>query len=162
MIKSMGTKEMGRVIRDKRRGMTQEQIEELSGVSQGMISRLERGEIQRPNLEFVRAIAKAIDAPYEDLIGALHGSAMAAGTLDENEEIATKWSVMDIPPDVTTDELILLKHLFRAVRSYREEVEGPQIAPAGRRAVRSQAGGDGDRAEQPALVRVDPQRAEQG
>jgi transcriptional regulator with XRE-family HTH domain len=162
MINRMGTVEMGRLIRDRRRGLTQEQLEELSGVSQGMISRLERGEIQRPNLDFVRAIARAVEAPYDDFLVALHGSAVGTGLSSEDEEIAAKWRVLELPPDATTDELIALKHLFRALRGYQAEVLGPQSVGDERRGNRGKARGERATAEQPALVPVEAREKESG
>jgi transcriptional regulator with XRE-family HTH domain len=162
MIKGMGTREMGSLLRDRRKGMTQEQLEELSGVSQGMISRLERGEIQRPNLEFVRAIGKALDAPYEELVGALYGSQIAAGDLSGEEEMIVKWRVLELPPDTTTDELLMLKHLFRGIRGYRDEVLGPQSGAGGRQASRARAVAERETAGQPALFPVREEQAEQG
>jgi transcriptional regulator with XRE-family HTH domain len=125
MIERMGVYQMGQYLRDKRGDMTQEQLEELSGVSQGMISRLERGEIKRPNLEFVRAIARALDAPYEAFITALHevGTALISDDyLDAIEEREEKWRLLELPPDVTTGELLMLKHLFRGLRSGEVEL----------------------------------------
>jgi transcriptional regulator with XRE-family HTH domain len=128
----MGTRELGSLIRERRKGVTQEQLEELTGVSQGMISRLERGEIQRPNLEFVRAIGAALDTPYEELVGALFGSQFKAGAMVEADEILAKWRVLDIPPDVTSDELLLLKHLFVVFGAIARRCESHDSAPSRR------------------------------
>jgi len=42
------------------RGMTQEQLEDASGVEQGVISRLERGESVNPTYETVRKLEAAL------------------------------------------------------------------------------------------------------
>jgi transcriptional regulator with XRE-family HTH domain len=142
--------------------VTQEQLEELTGVSQGMISRLERGEIQRPNLEFVRAIGAALDTPYEELVGALFGSQFKAGAMVEADEILAKWRVLDIPPDVTSDELLLLKHLFRGIRGYRAEMREPRFGSVAPRATRDRARVDHDLTDQPALLPGREKKAEPG
>jgi transcriptional regulator with XRE-family HTH domain len=158
----MGTRELGSLIRERRKGVTQEQLEELTGVSQGMISRLERGEIQRPNLEFVRAIGAALDTPYEELVGALFGSQFKASALVEADEIVAKWRLLDIPPDVRTDELLMLKHLFRGIRGFRDEVQGPRSDAGGRRASRVGAKADPGTTAQPGLFPVQEKQAKPG
>ena len=60
----------GEHIRKKRleRRISQRQLAAMSGVSNSEISRIEAGERQNPSPGVLRAIAKALDVPYEDLL----------------------------------------------------------------------------------------------
>lgn len=61
---------VGRVIRERRRelGVTQEQLERASGVSQTHISQIERGHTSRPEMGTLAAIADALSMPARDLL----------------------------------------------------------------------------------------------
>jgi len=51
----------------KRRGLTQQQLSELSGVSQQYISDIETGDVEG-SLTVLRKLAKALDVPVTKLI----------------------------------------------------------------------------------------------
>lgn len=51
----------------KLKGLTQEQLAEISGVDQTVISRYEKGQIARPKWDNVLALSKALDVPPEQL-----------------------------------------------------------------------------------------------
>lgn len=60
-------------------GLTQEQLEELSGVSQAVISRLERNAAARPAFETVKRLAAALDIePTRLRFGAARPEAIAS------------------------------------------------------------------------------------
>ena len=51
----------------QQRGLTQEQLEEMSGIDQAYISALERGVIKEPSWSKVSTLAKALDVRPEEL-----------------------------------------------------------------------------------------------
>lgn len=117
ILVTMGVQELGLLLRAyrERAGLRQEDLEETSGVSQGMISRLERGAIQRPNMEFIRAIAAATDAPYEELVEALHGARVS-----NTAPSAALANLGGKLRDLTPDELRSVEEFADFVRSKRE------------------------------------------
>jgi transcriptional regulator with XRE-family HTH domain len=66
---------LGQLIRERRAelGMTQEELAERIGKGQNYLSHVERGRIQRPGREIMRAIADALDLPMVDLVVASAG-----------------------------------------------------------------------------------------
>jgi transcriptional regulator with XRE-family HTH domain len=120
----MGVVEMGKFLREKRADMTQEQLEELTGVSQGMISRLERGAIQRPNMEFIKAIAEALDAEYEDFITALYTRDLNARPLGPESGDTAPAALANLRGkfrDLTPEELKSVEDFAAFVRSQRDK-----------------------------------------
>lgn len=115
MLRNMGVKEMGNLLREKRGALTQEDLEERTGVSQGMISRLERGEIQRPNLDFVRSIADAVETPYEDFVSALHGVIPVTG-----ERPAALANTGGVFRELTDDEMSQVEDFAQFIRDKRK------------------------------------------
>ena len=61
---------IGELIQDSRRSlnMTITQLSELSGVPRGTISRIENGEVKRPEFSSVRPLAMTLNIPYETLV----------------------------------------------------------------------------------------------
>lgn len=61
---------IGELIQDTRRSlnMTITQLSELSGVSRGTISRIENGEVKRPEFSSVRPLAMTLNIPFETLV----------------------------------------------------------------------------------------------
>ncbi|NEZ42880.1 helix-turn-helix domain-containing protein [Paenibacillus alvei] len=61
---------IGELIQDKRRSldMTITQLSELSGVHRGTISRIENGEVKRPEFSSVHLLATALNIPFETLV----------------------------------------------------------------------------------------------
>jgi transcriptional regulator with XRE-family HTH domain len=120
----MGVVEMGQFLREKRGDMTQEQLEELTGVSQGMISRLERGAIQRPNMEFLKAIAGALDVAYEDFIAALYTRDLNARPYGSESGDSVPAALANIGGkfrDLTPEELKSVEDFAEYVRSKRDK-----------------------------------------
>lgn len=64
----MGT-ELGDLVRAyrRRRGLTQEALEEISGISQNYISQIERGVVRTPGDEFLFRLSGALDLPMEEI-----------------------------------------------------------------------------------------------
>jgi len=60
---------IGQLIRERRLalGMTQEQLEQRTGVSQTYISQIERGHTQRPEPATLRALSSVLGVPLRDL-----------------------------------------------------------------------------------------------
>lgn len=60
---------LGAFIRNRRQqlGLTQEMVEELSGVSQHYQSQIERGKVDRPGDAFLEALAKALELDMADI-----------------------------------------------------------------------------------------------
>lgn len=52
----------------QKRGMTQVQLAELSGVSRGNISKIENGVIQRPDCKTIQPIISVLEIPLEELL----------------------------------------------------------------------------------------------
>jgi transcriptional regulator with XRE-family HTH domain len=52
----------------EQKGMTQEELEQLSGISQSMISALENGKIPNPTIGTVRALSQALDIDINELV----------------------------------------------------------------------------------------------
>ena len=63
-------KKIGELIQDTRRAsnITLTQLSELSGIPKGTISRIENGEVKRPQFSTVHPLAKALNIPLETLI----------------------------------------------------------------------------------------------
>ncbi|MCY9580274.1 helix-turn-helix domain-containing protein [Paenibacillus alvei] len=63
-------KTIGELIQDTRRAsnITLTQLSELSGIPKGTISRIENGEVKRPQFSTVHPLAKALNIPLETLI----------------------------------------------------------------------------------------------
>ncbi|WII36471.1 helix-turn-helix domain-containing protein [Paenibacillus thiaminolyticus] len=61
---------IGELIQDTRRAldMTLTQLSELSGVPRGTISRIENGEVKRPEFSSVHPLAMTLNIPLETLI----------------------------------------------------------------------------------------------
>jgi len=57
------------ILRDirKQKGLTQEELSELSGVDQATISNLEIERVKNPGWQIVARLAKALDVPPEQL-----------------------------------------------------------------------------------------------
>jgi len=53
----------------KERGLTQQKLAELSGISQRMIAYYESEEAVNPPMETIGALAKALNIKFEDLVG---------------------------------------------------------------------------------------------
>ena len=50
------------------KGITQEELERLSGISQSMISSLETGRIPNPTIATVRSLSSALGIAFEELV----------------------------------------------------------------------------------------------
>lgn len=50
------------------KGLTQEELEEASGISQSMISALENGKIPNPTIGTVRALSQALSVDFNELV----------------------------------------------------------------------------------------------
>ncbi|MCG7317981.1 helix-turn-helix domain-containing protein [Brevibacillus laterosporus] len=61
---------LGELIKEKREefGITLSELSRRTGVSKGIISKIESGETKRPELRNLKLIADTIDIPYEDII----------------------------------------------------------------------------------------------
>lgn len=57
-----------KTLRQARGKLTQEQLEELSGVAQATISKIERGEIPNPSNDTVKALEEALQVPRGTLV----------------------------------------------------------------------------------------------
>lgn len=75
-----------RLLSGKRRekGLTQEQLADLVGVTHQAVSKWERAEVL-PEISKMGDIAKAVDTPAEELIGTLYGIEMGAEAQNEAE-----------------------------------------------------------------------------
>lgn len=84
----MNGNELGQLIRDRRRelGLTQEELEGLSGVSQTYISQVERGRTTRPLEETLAVFSEALQIPLRDL-------RVAAGWLEVESVVVTRDAV---------------------------------------------------------------------
>jgi DNA-binding XRE family transcriptional regulator len=52
-----------------RRGLTQQKLADLAGLSQGLIARIERGNVKDPSMSVVRRLATALGITSDLLIG---------------------------------------------------------------------------------------------
>jgi len=93
---SHGMKHLRRIRKD--RGLTQEQLSEKAGVSQGMVSRIEAG-TANPTLDIIEALAEALDV----------SPPMLFGMSEFQSEALTALSQMN--PDLQASALILLRKL---------------------------------------------------
>ena len=62
----------------ERRGWTQEQLQAASGVDQGVISRLERGESVNPTLETIKKLESALKLRRGTLVFGADAEALAS------------------------------------------------------------------------------------
>lgn len=53
----------------RRRGLTQQALADLAGVSQGLIARIERGNVKDPAMTVIRRLATALGITTDFLIG---------------------------------------------------------------------------------------------
>ncbi|WP_042228775.1 helix-turn-helix domain-containing protein [Paenibacillus popilliae] len=63
-------KTMGELIQDTRRALdiTLTQLSEMSGIPKGTISKIEKGDVKRPEFETIRPLAMVLKIPLETLI----------------------------------------------------------------------------------------------
>lgn len=80
------------------RGLTQQQLAEKAGVSQGMLSRMEAG-TANPTLDIIEAVAGALDVPPPLLFGMPEFQAEAWKALNQ------------ISPEIQPSALLLLRKL---------------------------------------------------
>jgi len=76
----MGTRLM---LLRKESGLRQEDLAEISGVSQSYIANIERGRVTNVGIEYVFALARALDVRVEHLLG------LSEVVVDEDEEELT-------------------------------------------------------------------------
>ena len=81
------------------RGLSQRQLAAMSGVSNSEISRIEAGERQNPSPAVLRAIAKALAVPYEEILA--EAGYLDAGTAEapQTSEQLPEW-VYKLPADL--------------------------------------------------------------
>ena len=70
MAESLTFTSLGELVKEKREefGITLSELSRRTGVSKGIISKIESGETKRPELRNLKLIADAINIPYEDII----------------------------------------------------------------------------------------------
>lgn len=89
-------------------------LSEMSGISHTEIKRIEDGTRKQPSPQVLRAIAAALNTPYEDLMA-------AAGYIDEIEkqEDATAVAGIDGADDLTPDEIADVNKYIAFLKSQR-------------------------------------------
>jgi transcriptional regulator with XRE-family HTH domain len=62
--------QIGDIVKNKRRdlGLTQKELENRSGVTQSMISKLEKGSAENISIDILRKLAKAMNCTVVDLL----------------------------------------------------------------------------------------------
>lgn len=98
-----------------KRELTARRAASLFGVSHTTVDNWVRG-TTRPRRKHVAEIARVLEVEETEVWQAL-------SELPEDRDDVTLARMLDLPRDVTEDELLLLRHLFRAVRAYTRELE---------------------------------------
>ena len=108
--------ELGNYVKMIRTGkdFSMRKLSEMSGISHTEIKRIEDGTRKQPSPQVLRAIAAALNTPYEDLMA-------AAGYIDEIEkqEDATAVAGIDGADDLTPDEIADVNKYIAFLKSQR-------------------------------------------
>ncbi|MBG9800209.1 helix-turn-helix domain-containing protein [Brevibacillus laterosporus] len=70
MAESLTFTTIGEMIKEKReiRGISLSEVSRLTGISKGVLSKIETGETKRPELRTLKPIAEILEIPYEEII----------------------------------------------------------------------------------------------
>lgn len=83
----------------KRRGLSQRELADASGVSLSTIRKLEQGERETARLETLRKLARTLRVPTMQLAGGPNEEDPDAGTVDRWKAVR---SALELPPAVVT------------------------------------------------------------
>jgi transcriptional regulator with XRE-family HTH domain len=140
----------------KRRRMSQEQLARASGVSIGLIRKIEQGQRQSARLDTVSSLSSALDVPMTDLLG-VHPGLSAGG---EEADVATvRAAIYDRSDDhepVTLQTLRQNQHDMHGLYWHARYAQLAELIPnhlaAARSAVRDAKGDDARRQAQAVLA----------
>jgi len=140
----------------KRRRMSQDQLARASGVSIGLIRKIEQGQRQSARLDTVSSLASALDVPMTDLLG-VHPGLSAGG---EEADVATvRAAIYDRCDDrepVTLQVLRQNQHDMHGLYWHARYAQLAELIPghlsAARAAVRAASGDDARRQAQAVLA----------
>ncbi|MGG1443561.1 helix-turn-helix transcriptional regulator [Brevibacillus laterosporus] len=130
MAESLTFTSLGELIKEKREefGITLSELSRRTGVSKGIISKIESGETKRPELKNLKLIADTINIPYEDIIDRYIDVELRIDILEaflaEAVEIANISSLTKVaikflgnPKKVT---FTMLEHLFNLTATFED------------------------------------------
>lgn len=108
---SLGTRLM---LLRRESGLRQEDLAEISGVSQSYIANIERGRVTNVGIEYIFALARALDVRVEHLLG------LSDVVVDETDPLALyEGRAVYVVED--EEEHRLIQELFRLFQSLRPE-----------------------------------------
>ncbi|TPG82439.1 XRE family transcriptional regulator [Brevibacillus laterosporus] len=123
MIESLTSQTIGELIRAKRTelGISLSEVSRVTGVSKGVISKIESGETKRPELRTLKPMADFLDIPYEDIIERCIEMEQRIGILDvflsESIEISNLFLITKVAKKLLEspheDTYTLLEHLYK-------------------------------------------------
>ncbi|PPA82427.1 transcriptional regulator [Brevibacillus laterosporus] len=130
MAESLTFTSLGELIKEKREefGITLSELSRRSGVSKGIISKIESGETKRPELRNLKLLADTIDIPYEDIIDRYIDVELRIDILEaflaEAVEIAnisllTKVAIKFLE-NPKKDTFTMLEHLFNLTATFED------------------------------------------
>lgn len=117
--------QLGKRLRDVRelRGLSLAQTAKAAGVSTAYVQKVERGEVSSPSPHKLRSLAKALEAPYWELMR-LAGYATSDAEASESDAAVRVLSDALVAEDLTAEELEDLGEYLRFRRQQRERNAG--------------------------------------
>lgn len=122
MAESLTFTTLGELIKGKRTelGVSLSELGRVSGVSKGVISKIETGETRRPELKTLKSLSEALEIPYEEIMDRyidiehridILGELLFESIELSNNPLITKVSqqIMESPNE---DTYIILQHLY--------------------------------------------------
>ncbi|GIO01064.1 helix-turn-helix domain-containing protein [Brevibacillus laterosporus] len=130
MAESLTFTTLGELVKEKREelGVSLSEVSRITGISKGVISKIENGETKRPELRTLKPIADVLNIPYEEIIegyikvehrfGILHDFLMEVAEIskpDLMEKVAVKFLESS-----KKDSVESLEVLFRITATFRK------------------------------------------
>ncbi|TPG90042.1 XRE family transcriptional regulator [Brevibacillus laterosporus] len=122
MIDSLTFTTLGELIRSKRTelGISLSELGRVSGISKGVLSKIESGETKRPELRTLKPIADVLEIPYEEIIERYvdveHRIDILDQLLSESIEISNLSLITKVAQQImkspNEDTYVILEHLY--------------------------------------------------
>ncbi|WPS85393.1 helix-turn-helix domain-containing protein (plasmid) [Brevibacillus halotolerans] len=131
MVDSLNFVTIGELIKQKReeKGLSLSEVSRITGISKGVISKIESGETKRPELRTLKPMADVLNIPYEQIIelyievehrfGILHEFLMEVAEISK-PDLMEKVSIKFLE-NAKKDSVELLEDLFEIAGTFEKE-----------------------------------------